>query len=71
MCSQEFITVQTTTWFLYLPPDRMTQHEATLGASVHELCEHLYLFTAVFSQLCTFIADCLCHPIQNVGVETI
>ena len=29
------------------------------------------LFTAVFSQLSIFTADCLCHPIQMVGVETI
>ena len=29
------------------------------------------LFTAVFSQLGIFTADCLCHPIQMAGVETI
>ena len=29
------------------------------------------LFTAVFSQLSIFTADCLRHPIQMVGVETI
>ena len=29
------------------------------------------LFIAVFSQLSIFIADCLRHPIQMAGVETI
>ena len=29
------------------------------------------LFIAVFSQLSIFTADCLRHPIQMVGVETI
>ena len=29
------------------------------------------LFTAVFSQLSIFTADCLHHPIQMAGVETI
>ena len=29
------------------------------------------LFTAVFLQLSIFTADCLCHPIQMAGVETI
>ena len=29
------------------------------------------LFTAVFSQLSIFTADCLRHPIQMAGVETI
>ena len=29
------------------------------------------LFTAVFSQLGIFTADCLRHPIQMAGVETI
>ena len=29
------------------------------------------LFTAVFSQLSIFTADCLRHAIQMVGVETI
>ena len=29
------------------------------------------LFTAVFSQLTIFTADCLCHPIQMAGIETI
>ena len=29
------------------------------------------LFTAVFSQLTTFTADCLRHPIQMAGIETI
>ena len=29
------------------------------------------LFTAVFSQLTAFTADCLCHHIQMAGIETI
>ena len=29
------------------------------------------LFTAVFSQLSIFTADCLRHPIQMAGIETI
>ena len=29
------------------------------------------LFTAEFSQLSIFTADCLRHPIQMVGIETI
>ena len=30
-----------------------------------------HLFTAVFSQLTIFTADCLHHPIQMAGIETI
>ena len=30
-----------------------------------------HLFSALFSQLTIFTADCLCHPIQMVGIETI
>ena len=30
-----------------------------------------HLFTAVFSQLSIFTADCLRHPIQMAGAETI
>ena len=33
--------------------------------------EKVRLFTAVFSQLSIFTADCLHHPIQMAGVETI
>ena len=43
----------------------------SMSSSVISYVAKACLFTAVFSQLSIFTADCLRHPIQMAGVETI
>ena len=42
-----------------------------ISAALVNTVTKAHLFAAVFSQLSIFTADCLRHPIQMTGIETV